>query len=127
MIQSEPQPPRERADFKEASLPKEPKSDVKLTLDDGTILRERMRKIPSENGGYSLVLTSVKLDKKDVVSSEVAPPHEIVLTGEALARLGSPEKIREAIDDARKEAAAAARDHFRGLEMGEQVLAERLS
>lgn len=125
MIKTEPQPPRARAKFKEAKLPKEPKSDVKITLDDGTVLRERMKKVESDHG-YSLVLTNVRLDENDAVTTAPSPAHEVVFSGETLARLGSVEAIQNAIDVAREEAAALARDHFKGLEMGQQVIASRI-
>lgn len=141
MITTEPQPPRERATFVEETLPNEPASDVKLTLDDliksdgtvvadgaaGTALRERMVKVDHPDGnGYTLVLTSTILDTSGNVVGSPSPPFEISFSGAALGRLGTPEAIRAAIDKSRQEAAALARLHFIGLQLGEQVLASRL-
>lgn len=121
MIQTDPQSPRERAVFTEAPLPNEPATDVKITLDDGTVLRERMVQIETDNG-FSLVFTSVKLDADDKVASPVGPRFEMPLSGEQLARLGSAEAIQATIRSRREEVAAASRAHFKGLELAEEVL-----
>lgn len=125
---NEPAPPLPREPFKEVALPGEPKSDVKLILtSDGTKLRERMVRINSdETGGYTLVFTSTKLDSTDQVVSEPSPRVEMAFTGEQLARLGSATAIAASILKRREEAAAIARDHFKGLELGEQVLGGRV-
>lgn len=125
---NEPAPPLPREPFTEVALPNEPKSDVKLVLtSDGTALRERMVRVNSdETGGYTLVFTSTKLDATDKVTSDPSPRIEMAFTGEQLSRLGSTTAIAAAILKRREEAAAIARDHFRGLELGEQVIASRL-
>lgn len=125
---NEPAAPLPREPFTEAALPEEPKSDVKLVLNsDATTLRERMVRISSDDtGGYTLVFTSTRLDALDKVASDPSPRVEMAFTGEQLARLGSTETIAASILKRREEAAAMARDHFKGLELGEQVLGTRL-
>lgn len=121
MIDTEPQPPRELAAFVEAPLPDEPATDVKITLDDGTVLRERMVRI--ETGvGFNLVFTSVRLDAAGKVASPVGPAFEMPFSGEQLDRLGTPEAVEASIRDGRRAAAAMSRDHFRGLALGEEAL-----
>lgn len=128
MPTNEPAPPLPREPFTEVALPNEPKSDVKIVLtSDGTALRERMVRINSDDtGGYTLVFTSTKLDATDKVTSDPSPRIEMAFTGEQLNRLGSAAAIAASILKRREEAAAMARDHFKGLALGEKALASRL-
>lgn len=119
-----------RAAFTEKKLPDEPASDVKLELDDGTVLRERVVRSQS-NHGYTFRFTHTKLDKEGNVAlagnGEPLLPHshELCLQGEEAARLG-PKGVREAVKREREVAAAKARDFFKGLVEIDKVLAGRV-
>lgn len=133
----------DRTTFTETKLPDEPKSDVEITLADGTKLRERMTRLDASTetvtstadsvaaNGFTLVLSNALLDDAGGVAKDsaggfrIAPRHEVGFTGEDLARLGAETAILAAIKEQREIAAAAAAANFRGIALGEKVLAGR--
>ena len=134
----------QRVKFRETRL-KDGGKDLRLELDDGTVLRERFVRVdrPRENVhsnavdvapvGFSVLISNALLGNGDEVARDasgsvrIAPVHEVVFTGEALARLGSAEAVAAAMQAAREVAAAKAAEHFRGMALGERVLADRIS
>jgi hypothetical protein len=126
---ADPLPPRSRAPFTEAEMPGEPKTDRKLQLADGTVLRERLLRIDQTNG-VSIVLTSARLEadgsvaKTDSGAPDIAPAFEQFILGEgasAMGEAGIADKIREA----REIAASAAKRHFAGMSLLGKALASR--
>jgi hypothetical protein len=127
---TEPAPEPRRAKFAEAKLPSEPKSDVKLTLESGMVLRERVQRVET-GGATNLLLTFTKLDSSGRVERDasgdpiVSPAHEIAFIPENTAHL-SDAAIAKALKDAREAAAARAEDHFKGMARISGLMASRL-
>lgn len=127
-IEASPEPRKE--DFEEKLLPQEPRSDVKLVMDSGMVLRERVKRVESDTG-CSLVFTYTRLDNNDEVMLNdygqpmISFPHEVVLIGEHVNRHTS-KQLQEAIKEGRKVAAARAVDHFTGLEKMADIMTSRL-
>src|SRR4051794_37107419 len=99
-------PPPPQADFVEHELPDEPATDRKLVLGDGTALRERLVSVqPKADNVASSVdaaptsltvkISNALLNEDGSVATDgsgafrIAPAHELVLTGEAMANLGT--------------------------------------
>lgn len=127
--QPEPPPEPRREPFVEAELPDEPVSDVRIELENGMALRERVRRV--EAGGLvSLLLTYTRLDPDGNVMFDltgaaiIAPAHEVALIGENVTRLG--DNLEQAILAGREVAVARAADHFAGLAQISDLMATRL-
>lgn len=126
----EPEPEPRRAKFSEAKLPAEPKSDVKLTLESGMVLRERIQRVDS-GGATNLRVTFTRLDKNGQVERDgsgdpiVSPVHEIAFIPENTANLSAAE-LAASLKHARETAAARAEDHFKGMERISGLMASRL-
>jgi hypothetical protein len=119
-----------REPFTESPLPAEPASDVKLTLGDGTKLRERVVRSQS-NHGATFRFTFTKLDANDQVETADGVPlithsHELCLQGEEAARLGQ-QGVANAVQQAREVAAAKAQDFFNGLVMVDRLFGDRIN
>jgi hypothetical protein len=127
-VDPSPEPRKEK--FTEKPLPAEPKSDVKLVMEGGLTLRERVNRI-ARGTSVSYVFTYTKLDDDgNVVNDDygdpiIPPPHEVVLAGDAATRLGAS-GIKRELEAGRQVAAAQAVDHFNGLTMLPKLLADRL-
>ena len=135
--------PLPRKSFKEAKLPSEPASDRKLTLEGGVKLRERLVLIRASSEttvttaetstplAIAYAFTNALLTADDKVATDaegrsmISSRHELVLTTEALGRLGTEEAVQEAVLVAREEAAARAAMEFRGVELKEKLLSPR--
>lgn len=79
---------------------------------------------------FTISISSALLDAQDQVVTRdgkpvIANAHELVLTNEALGRLGSEEAVGTAIRDARQVAAARAALEFRGAMLAENLLSGR--
>lgn len=138
-----PQPPR-RTRFREAKLQGEPETDRKITLlDEDMVLRERIVQTSDGRGvqssadavaptARSLTISLALLDAEGGVVRNsagevlIAPAHETLLIGENMARLGTQEAVAEAIKMEREVAAAKAADHFKGMELMDAVLGDRV-
>src|SRR5438128_8789140 len=112
-IADAPEPRKEN--FTEAKLPEEPKSDVKMTLESGVVLRERIYKI--EHGeGVTFAFTYTQLDADgNVIKTRsgqplISPTHEVAFMGENAAKFSGSE-INTQLREGRKVAAARAADY----------------
>lgn len=120
MTPAEPLPRRRREKFAETQMPNEPASDRKLVLGDGQALRERMTNVTNPNGLYMRwTLVRLAADGSVVLNGEggpdLAPAHEHFINGGAAAVMTDAE-LDEVILREREIAAAAARDHFAGMD-----------
>lgn len=129
-IQGNAEPPR--LSFKEQKLPAEPKTDVALELEDGTILRERITRI-DHNQGVTFAFTFTELDKNGKVktapdgSALISPVHEVAFMGENATRLGTDAEIKAALTAGREVGAARAVGHFAGLKLLGPIMKDRLA
>lgn len=128
-IEQSPPPPREK--FKEAALPAEPDSDVKLTTDSGMVLRERVARFDGE-GCVTLQFTYTRLDENDAVMLDrneapmIFSAHDVVMMGEGVGRVGV-EGIKSTVKMGREVGAARAVAHFEGLALLGDLMASRLT
>jgi hypothetical protein len=134
----------EKMTFTEHKMPKEPNTDTLLHFEDGTKLRERIVSIESiivdaspnpnnrEPAGLTLRITHAMLTQDERVEQDeaqrhrISPPHEVLFTDDALARLGDETTIVAALRSAREEAAARALQIFKGRTLMKQALLARL-
>lgn len=127
--QPEPAPEPRRDAFAEQPMPDEPQSDVRIELETGLILRERVRRVEA-GGNIALLLTYTRLDPDGAVVLDqsgapiIAPAHEVTLIGENVTRLGGG--LDAAILAGREIAVARAADHFAGLEQISDLMVARL-
>lgn len=121
-----------RIGFKEFKLSEKPKSDVKIRLDNGVVLRERMISQPVESG-FNITISNALLDENDKVVKDgdghrIVPPdarHELRLEGVAVGRMTDAE-LKNAIRHAREIAAAKAVDFFNGVDRAKSLLGDRI-
>lgn len=124
------------------AIPGEPATDVRIVLESGLELRERMVEVDTNADAAlrpgaaptarSFVISNALLKDGQVALDGEGRPrlsskHEIAFTNEALGRLGTKEAVQEAVDDARAIAAARAETEFRGMMLHDTVLAPRAS
>lgn len=113
-------------------LPGEPVTDVKIRLEDGTELRERLIEVPVADG-FNCVFSNALLDKSGKVAKDpdgnwrIVPPevlHEFSVTG-VRAGLMTPKQIKAARDHARGMAAAKAKAYFTGTDRMRRIFSDR--
>lgn len=135
--------PPDRLAFEERPLKGEPATDRLLETETGRLLRERIlvADARAENvvtpadpaaTAFSLLISHAAVDADGAVARRdgkpiIAPAHEVVLTLEALGRLGSEAAFDESIRAAREVAAAQADRVFRGGELADRLLVGRQS
>lgn len=125
------------------SMDGEPGTDVRIVLDDGLELRERIVvqaasaetvTTTAPNPAPTLVSYTVsnallgpggEVVLNDEGQPKIASRHELVLSAEAAGRLGTPEAVQGAVDEARRIAAAKARMEFVGMDLLSEVLGAR--
>lgn len=131
-----------RAKFVEFDLPDEPETDRKIKV-DGTNMRERVSIIHSQVEGVVtpegeaapnvmiVGISNALLDSKDKVvktaddKPKIATCYPVTFTAEALGRIGTPEKLRQALLIHREQAAAKAKLEFDGMAIADGLNRKR--
>jgi hypothetical protein len=138
-----PEPPR--AKFKEAKLKGEPPTDLKIILESGIKLRERIVWVPVEasavgdvqvtDGALNLVVTHALLTDDDKVATAPggafriksgSQRHEIAFDAERMGGM-SDEQVQAAELQQREVAAHKAERFFGGIERFERLLGGRVT
>lgn len=128
--ETEPQ----RVGFKEISdLPNEPKTDVLIELETGEKLRERMTRLPVEEGysfsfSHALVDDDLAVAKNSDDSFKIVPPaarHEFILSGLDAGNM-TADQIKDAVKVAREVGASKAKCYFAGMDEMASIFADRL-
>ena len=127
--------------FTETPLPGEPDTDMKLVLDTGMQLRERMTVTAANSDGvrspadvastaFTVCISNALLDASGSIETRggkacIARAVELTLTHEMLGRIGDDAGVNEVIMNARKQAAEEAWFTFRGAEMARTLILPR--